>query len=440
MRHSFVVRICAVFAVMATTAVQAQTPTFSKPKEIPSTVPSGLDYSLDLAGNFDGNGNTDLIVYQIQNTGTKILFFAGNGTGSFTNEGAIANIPFLTGVQLVADVNGDGKEDIIAVRPGCDAVGDANCGNGGNDTGGSVQVMLSEGNGKFAQTYEASLPVGLDSVQAVAGDFNKDGKIDFAVLVYSADRPESLPPTELYVFLNQGNGSFSPTIYQTPAVLSNAIQTTNLVTGDFEGNGNLDLALAFDMGSAPVIYPEIMAFAGNGKGDFGPGVVKYTLNYYSLIDLSPYSGNNTLIATDLNSDGRTDLVIGLEALDTPQRARHYTAIANLIADTSGGFKWGSAIHFAPEFPFGVGVSDVNGDGHPDLIFTTTNISGSEYNYGGIYLGTATGQFQTPHMQFNVPGHITGPYVNEVPLKKGALPSLFVSNSTAGIELFINTTK
>jgi hypothetical protein len=397
--------------------------------------------SFDLAGHFNGNSNTDLLVYVGSDTSgspSEIDFLTGNGAGSFTNNGAVTNLPINPGTALVADVNGDGKDDIIFVQPGCDAL---SCPSGGPAAPGSVSVMLSEGNGKFVQGYADSLPDGL-AVEAVVGDFNKDGKPDFAVLVYPPDMMVPNPPAELYVFLNQGNGLFAPTIYQTPADLSDGIHTTNLVTGDFEGNGNLDLAFAFGIGAAPVIYPEIMTFAGDGKGDFGPGVVEYTLTGYQF-NGEMAQWDNALVATDLNGDGRTDLVINLIAQPTQQRSQARVVMANLIATSSGGFQWGSAVTFAAETDIsGFGVSDVNGDGHPDLLFTASgnNSSGAIYNYGGIYLGTASGTFLTPHVALSVPGPIVGPYLAAVPLKTGALPSLLVSNSKDVLLLFINTTQ
>jgi hypothetical protein len=429
---------------MAVPVLAAQTPTFAAPKQIPSYLPFGDGSLFGLAGHFNGSANTDLLVYlDVPNfvSTSGIDFLSGDGTGKFTNNGAVTNLPLQANagfgnlIEMVADVNGDGKDDIIIVKPGCDA---ASCPNFGNDTAGNVTVMLSEGSGKFAQGYSASFPVGLDSVQSVVGDFNKDGKPDFAVLVYSSDRVEALPPTELYIFLNQGNGLFKPTIYQTASVLSDreGIDATNLVTGDFEGNGNQDLAFAFDTnGTSPVIYPELMTFAGDGTGAFGPGVVKYTLNDYTI------GGNlfqNSLFAADLNGDGRTDLVISLQR--RPQTLA-YTVVANLLANSSGGFKWGSAVSFGTTYAVtGIGLSDLNGDGHLDLIVTASGANSSgEYNFARIYPGTSSGAFNGAFIGFTISGHNFGPYLAEVPLKTGALPSLFVSNSKPVLLMFVNTT-
>jgi FG-GAP-like repeat len=431
MRYSSLIRICLVFS-FAAVVLSAQTPTFSAPKAMPSSIPAGDTAFVGLAGNFNGNGNTDLIA----GVGPAFYgpftpeFLAGDGTGKFTQTGTVTSLPATYNQILVADVNGDGKDDIITLMGGCEELPCNNWPDEGNGDG-VFTVLLSQGNGKFIQSDLDTLPSGLAGVQGVIGDFNKDGKPDVAVLSYSGTGENT---TELTIFLNQGNGTFTQTVYQTPAVLSTGIGTTNLVVGDFEGNGNLDLAFGFistNFGStlSPV---QIMAFAGDGKGNFGPGVIAYTLNNYIF-----QVNQTSLFATDLNGDGRTDLAINLQL----EKGTGFV-FATLLANTSGKFSWGSAVNYGT-FYNSVAFADVNGDGHPDFIFvsSTTNSSGtSTTDYGGIYLGTASGGFHTPHIALSVPGNGNEPGIITAPLKTGALPSLFVSGAkSVGLE-FINTTK
>ena len=61
--------------------------------------------------------------------------------------------------------------------------------------------------------------------------------------------------------------------------------------------------------------------------------------------------------------------------------------------------------------------------------------------GGIYPGRGNGAFVTPHIPINVtPGRSSFPLGVAVPLKKGALPSLIISNDRPTLELLVNTTK
>lgn len=239
-------------AVAIPAALSAQTPTFSSIQRISG----GLVYH----GNFNGNGNTDLIVGV---SGSPSLeFLNGDGTGKFFVAGLVSAFP-PANATLIADVNGDGKDDIITLLAGCQ---EKPCSNNPNDEGdadGIFTVMLSQGNGVFTRGYVGTLPPGLDGVEGAVADFNKDGKPDIAVLAFPGgeDGDQAL----LCIFINQGDGTFTQTDYQTPQDLS-AVgpAVTNLVTGDFEGNGNEDVAFAFYSGTGtPIAYPEVLTFAGN---------------------------------------------------------------------------------------------------------------------------------------------------------------------------------
>ncbi|CAF4392450.1 unnamed protein product, partial [Rotaria magnacalcarata] len=84
---------------------------------------------------------------------------------------------------VAADVNGDGKPDIIVVNYGSNNVG----------------VLLNIGNGTFAaQTTYSS---GNYPNSVVAGDVNGDGKIDIIVVNYVSNN--------VGVLLNRGNGTFA---------------------------------------------------------------------------------------------------------------------------------------------------------------------------------------------------------------------------------------
>jgi hypothetical protein len=380
---------------------------------------------LAFAGNFNGNGNTDLIVYNVGTYGGNYSFLTGNGSGNFSSP---VTMTLPTAAALIADVNGDGKDDIISLLAGCQ---ENPCGINPDegDADGIFTVWLSQGNGKFIKGYVGTLPPGLGVVEGVIGDFNKDGKPDVAVLATSSGVYYSAP-AELCIFLNQGNGTFTQTDYQTPYSLgSPSPAVTNMVVGDFEGNGNQDLAFAFDSGDgAPIAYPEILTFAGNGKGAFGPGVLSYTFD-------SGFLFQNQIFAADLNRDGRTDLLISLD----PKTAGGNERVPSLLANTSGRFYWSSAVYLAYS---DIVLSDLNGDGKPDLLFlndfsTTTTVQ------AGFYLGLGTGAFQTPHTPLTFTGNIYyAPHIAAIPLKKGALPSLFVwyDGGIPYIQLRINTTK
>ncbi|HEX5235763.1 MAG TPA: VCBS repeat-containing protein [Silvibacterium sp.] len=414
-----------VAAIVAPVALQAQNPTFSAPKPILIPVPNGYLPDIYLQGNFNGDGKTDLIAAIIpeHSTGnTTNEFLAGDGKGDFSVTGPVTSIASgVAAIYLVADVNGDGKDDIITLVGGCVP---SNCSGGSYGyNSATISVLLSQGNGVFTPGYNGTLPDTLSGIEGVVDDFNKDGKPDIAVLAFSNNLDNNSEPSELCIFINQGNGTFKRTDYQVPATLHSYYDPalTNLVTGDFEGNGNQDIAFAIDTPA----NGQIMTFAGNGKGDFGPGVVSYTTD----------TGAAELFSADLNHDGRTDLLAYLGA-----KAGRGERVASLLANTSGRFYWGSAVHVEGPAGFVTFLSDdFNGDGNPDLFYYF--VDSAENPDVGLYLGESNGSFQTPHIPVKL--HIF-PEVSVIRLQTGDLPSLLVQwangEADTGIDLLINTTK
>src|SRR6185312_12067279 len=136
-----------------------------------------------------GDGKTDLVVASYFHTVSVLL---GNGNGTFQPQAT-----FTAGqgpkFVAVADVNGDGKPDLV--------VADAYSSAGGN----CIDVLLGNGNGTFAarQSYFTGIIARPFSV-AVA-DMNGDGKLD---LVSANEGSNSAS-----VLLNSGNGNFTGQAY-----------------------------------------------------------------------------------------------------------------------------------------------------------------------------------------------------------------------------------
>lgn len=418
-------------AVSSSACLNAQTISFAKPTQISAGAPAGDVARAYLAGNFNGDGKTDMIsqINNAPNSSTYYLnykFLSGDGTGNFSLKGAptsgqpnalLTTLENLAAFPVVADVNGDRKDDIVTLLGACLENGQP-CGSG------ALSVYLSNGNGRFTAGYTHQLPAG--TAAGVVGDFNKDGKPDVAVFIYPTDNTSNFTGY-LLIFLNQGNGSFAATTYEVPVVGNGVTLLAAPVVGDFMGNGNLDLGLLTSADQGP---PFLYTFAGNGKGVFASAEYRYTFDS----NANPYFENNVMQAANLNGDGSTDLVVGLEGRSSTANSR----VPSLIANPSGGFGWFSAVYL-PAFPSTILLSDLNGDGKQDLVFLGTKDNKSAT--GGIYPGLGNGEFETPNTPINVTGSYPFlPTALAVPLQKGELPSLIISNDRSTIELLVNTTK
>ena len=286
--------------------------TFAPAAGSPLPVPSppyddlGSPYTSALAvGDFNRSGHQGLAVGLFQNEAAAILF--GNGDGTFTYSDTLANTSGQPTTSLTAaDFNRDGNLDLVAVNNvngvsptfllgyghgvfnsvdqdleivgSSSAAGDFN-GDGKLDLAIDGRgVLLGNGDGSFTQG--PSLDAG-DFV--TVGDFNGDGKLDLAVCSYAGNT--------VTVLLGEGNGTFT-TASGSPIVVGT--QPWAMLTGDFNNDGKLDLAVA-NYGDGTVTL-----LLGNGDGTFTPA------------SGSPYSvghGPNAITAADFNGDGKLDLAV-----------------------------------------------------------------------------------------------------------------------------------
>jgi hypothetical protein len=137
-------------------------------------------------------------------------------------------------------------------------------------------------------------------------------------------------------------------------------------TGDFNGDGILDLAVAnFGTNTVSILI-------GNGDGTF------QTQHTYTVAN-SPF----TIAVGDVTGDGNLDLVVGNDAYTN-------NSIAVLLGNGDGTFQNAQYVTGSQLSPIHVLLDDVNGDGKLDIVAST---------YGGssiyVYLGNGDGTFQSP---------------------------------------------
>jgi hypothetical protein len=309
----------------------------------------GIQPTAAAVGDFNGDGNLDLaVVNQVCPPSTdlcppgSVSILLGNGDGTFQSHIAYATGPNPV-AAVVGDFNGDGHLDLAVA----DAVSRISTGSPGR-----VSILLGNGDGTFQPPMDSA--AGLGVIGLVAGDFNGDGILDLVV-----DNHPSFASQTVSLLLGRGDGSF-----EQPTEVSAGGDPTSLVAADFDGDGNLDLAVTTGTGWVAILR-------GNGNGTFQP-------HRDYLAGPGPYK----IIATDLKNDGKIDLVVSL-LTSIPSHG----AISILLGAGDGTF--------LPRVEYGTGTfgqlaaADFNGDGIADIAV------GKGSSTATIVLGNGDGTLEHP---------------------------------------------
>jgi LPXTG-motif cell wall-anchored protein len=354
-------------------------------------------------GDFNGDGKPDILTDMMSNNNIQgMVLLAGDGQGNFTQGATIkGDYPLAL---VAADMNGDKKLDAVYI---------------GYLSGTyTLDIALGNGDGTFQTATDVPLPSGKFN-DFVVGDFNGDGKPDVMITMTSF----STNAGAIYLFLGNGDGTL-----QSPVSIDTPPQAWGLAAGDFNGDGKLDFAVTnngssnttgavlvyLNQGSGafakPVSYAASM-FPGpivvadvnkDGKPDlvvasednatitssnpFGPhGTLNVLLGNgdgtFQTALSSPLNGPmySNLAVADMNQDGIPDVVVGD---DGPPF--FYTQV--LYGKGDGTFPTGNSLQMGLAAQ-SVTAVDVNGDGRPDLLLTT----GTSYASLDVFVNQYSGK-------------------------------------------------
>jgi VCBS repeat protein/Big-like domain-containing protein len=287
------------------------------------------------------------------------------------------------GVQH-ADLNNDGREDFVYT----------------NGTGG-FNVQLSTGDGVYAAAVSYTIPGGADAQLIGIADFNRDGHADLAI--FGSDN-------SLHLFLNNGHGAFSQ---KSTYSNSKFVGVVSLVVADFNRDGAMDLAVeaasgavivfgngkgGFTMGPSTRLENDGPLMVGDFDGDGNIDIANADIDNYDTADI--YYGNGkgsfparvaimptgnhfSFSAGDLDGDGKTDIIA----------TQFYTSVRTIaVFYGAASRKWirSSTLPLAHCAGEDATVADVNGDGVNDLILTEADCNNNSQQ-GNAYVGVITGK-------------------------------------------------
>lgn len=222
----------------------------------------------------NGDGRPDVIISNGQDSTSGVRVLLNNGDGTLAPDVAYASdsTASMGPVSVtVADLNADGHPDIIAA----------------NANSGTVSVLFNKGDGTFAAPV--IYPAGIRPVAVAVGDLNGDGFPDLVVADASGN--------SVLVLLNKGDGSFA-----APASLTVGSHPVALSLADLDGDGHLDIIVA-DAGDNT-----IAVLSGHGDGSFAAASFHQTGAQPGWITAQDLKGSGRLdLMTDNYSDGSVSL-------------------------------------------------------------------------------------------------------------------------------------
>ena len=194
----------------------------------------------------------------------------------------------------------------------------------------SVGILLVDGDGTFSEPTRSFTENGTSPYALAIGDFNNDRQMDVAIT--------SVDSNSIVVFLGNGDGTL---IAQTPIPTGNSSYPTGIVTGYFDRDSILDIAVT------NYVNNSIGIFIGNGNGTF---------QSQRTISTGTSSEPFSIAAGDFNHDNYTDLAV----------ANWGTNRVGLFLGTGNGSFRSQVTLSVGRSPISVNVVDFNADNHLDI--------------------------------------------------------------------------
>jgi hypothetical protein len=344
------------------------------------------------SGDLNGDGKLDLVVPNINSQNVSVLLnttVPGSVTSSYTDKQ-----DFTVGISpvsvVLADLNSDGKLDLIVV----------------NANANSLSVLLNTTapgsvTASFAEKQNVATSEG--PIYVTAGDLNSDGKPDLVVV-------NVLVNTVSVLLNNTSPGATIPT-FAPKQDFATETNPLSVALADLNGDGKLDLATAnFDAGTVTVLLnttapgSTTSSFSGlqefvtgdgaafvttgdlNGDGKLDLAVANFSSNTVSvLLNITPTGAGtasfaaNKQIATgtspifvttgDVNADGKLDLAVANFDSNDVSLLLNSTGAGSPVPsfDAKQDFATGNS-------PLFIAVDDLNGDGKVDLAVANLNSS------------------------------------------------------------------
>ncbi len=282
--------------------------------------------------DLNGDGKPDIVVANFYGSSVSVLTnqtATGATTASFS-----AQATFNTGSSpmsiAISDINGDGKLDILVADVGANDV---------------AVLRNTTTTGAAAPSFAAylSLSAGAAPSAVASADLNGDGKPDIVV--------SNKDDGTISVFQNTTTVATSPT-FSAQKILSVGNQPYGVAIADFNGDGKSDVVVANYASNTVSILLNATTTVG--------GTVAFAAQ-------QTFDGGNPYAVTtaDINGDGKPDVIVAVPG--------NSTAAVLLNTSGSGGLNFASPMYLSVgSSPTAIATTDANSDGRVDIVSANGN--------------------------------------------------------------------
>lgn len=361
----------------------------------PFSLLGAVDYTLNGFGaeslavaDLNGDGKLDMVVANMCQSTIKggyctgngqVSVMLGNGDGTFQSPVAYDSGGYQAVSVAIADLNGDGIPDLVVAnqcRKPQRYYGEQYC-----DTDGVISVFLGNGDGTFqsAVTYDSG---GITAGSVAIADMNGDGIPDL-IVANQCEKNCEYSGGAVSVLLGNGGGTFQKAVEYS----SGGYYSFYAAVADLRRNGHFDVIVLSpcenqnncDVGSIGVLL-------SNGDGTLQPAVVYI-----------PGGQVGSIAVGDVNGDGIPDLVV-MTGFDSPcSGGSDGACVEVMLGNGDGTFQSPTSYSWGGLGGGGIVIADLNGDGIPDLVM---DVCAGIFCYAyeaqiGVLLGNGDGTFQAP---------------------------------------------
>jgi len=332
-----------------------------------------------------------------------VTTFAGGSASLFS--GSFTPLPNLTtGLNpygiCAADLDGDSKPDLVTAN------------NANSPTPSTISVLRNTGGAgsvSFVAQITFPAPSGSYPYNMTIADIDGDGKLD---LVF----PSVLSNT-VSVYRNTSiPGAIS---FAARSDFSTGTNPYSVAIADLDGDGKPDMVVANFLSNTISLF----------KNTSSPGVISFN----AKMDLGTSLGPHTVAIADLDGDGKPDIAVTNTLSSTISLFRNQNSVGSFVFAAKSDIPTGS------NEPFGLAIADLDGDGKPDLLMTNDNFNA--VNEAGLAFSIFRNNSSVGAFSFAAPasfgtGNAFNPSISD--LNGDGKPDIVIPSDNTSLLLYANS--